>query len=82
MEKIKINWINEIPNYEVGLELKEHFNNISEDHKQFLNFSKLNIILIPFARVPGFKKTLEKHKNYFSNPRDIENQDYNESAFA
>lgn len=82
MDKIIINWINEIPGYEVEPELKEYFNNVLEDLKQFLNFSKFDFILIPFARNPGFEKTLEKHKDYFSNPSEIKYLNYIEDGFA
>lgn len=82
MDKIIINWINEIPGYEVELELKEYFNNILEDLRKFLSFSKLNCILIPFAINPGFEKTLEKHKKYFLNPSEIKNLNYIEDGFA
>ncbi len=82
MDEIIINWINEIPGYEVEPELKEYFNNVLEDLKQFLNLSKLDFILIPFARNPGFEKTLEKHKDYFSNPSEIKYLNYIEDGFA
>lgn len=82
MENIKINWIIEIPDYKVEPELKEYLNNNLEDLKQFLNFSKLDLILIPFTRYPGFEKTLEKHKIYFLNPSEIKNLNFIEDGFA
>lgn len=82
MENIKINWIIEIPDYEVEPELEEYLNKSLEDLKPFLNFSKLDLILIPFTRNPGFEKTLEKHKDYFSNPSKIKYLNYIEDGFA
>ncbi len=82
VENIKINWIIEIPDYEVEPELKEYLNKNLEDLKHFLNFSKLDLILIPFTRFPGFEKTLEKHKNYFLNPSEIKNLNFIEDGFA
>lgn len=82
MEIIKINWIIEIPDYQVETELEMIINKVFDDNKPYLNFSKLDIILIPFAINPGFKKTLEKYRLYFFNLNDLKNQPYNENAFA
>ncbi len=82
MEIIKINWIIEIPDYQVEAELKMIIDKVLEDYKPYLNFSKLDIILIPFAINPGFKKTLEKHKLYFFNLSELKNQPFIENAFA
>lgn len=79
---IKINWIIDIPGYEVKPEFKDYLIKLLEELKEFLKVSSLDLILIPFGRSPGFEKTLEKHKNYFSNPNIIKTLQYIEDGFA
>lgn len=82
MKIIKINWIIEISDYQVENDLEMKINQVINDNKPFLNFIKLDIILIPFDKNPGFEKTLEKYSSYFFNIRDLKTLPINEDAFA
>ncbi len=79
---MKINWIIEISDYQVENDLEMKINQVINDNKSFLNFAKLDIILIPFDKNPGFEKTLEKYSSYFFNIRDLKTLPINEDAFA
>lgn len=82
MNKISINWILDIEDYEIDLDVENQIKQFIADYKEYLTYSHFNIVIISNKLENGFQKTLKKYKDFLNDSVNLDGLNYDEGSFA
>lgn len=82
MNKISINWILDIEDYEIDLGVENQIKQFIADYKEYLTYSHFNIVIISNKLENGFQKTLKKYKDFLKDSINLDGLNYDEGGFA